>query len=93
MSHIPAHSSLQPLALGKHLSNVDGWLPLVTVYGGLTLPHVLGVLRSKAHTRWAGLGLTVEPVATHPAQALAFVSHRNESKEARTKARGFGSAV
>lgn len=60
----------------------------VTVYGGLTLPRVLGAM-SKAYTPWAGLGLTVDHVATHPAQALAFLNHRNELEE-RTKARGFG---
>lgn len=47
-------------------------------------------MMSKAYTPWAGLGLTIEHVATYPAQALAFKNHRNESKEERTKARGFG---
>lgn len=62
MSRIPAHSSFQPLALGKHLVNAGVLLQSVTVYGGLTLPCVLGVVMSKAYTPWAGLGLPVEHV-------------------------------
>lgn len=66
VSHSPAHSSLHPSALGQRLVNVDVLTQLVTVYGGLTRPHGLGVLVSKTYAPWAGMWLPVEHVAaTH----------------------------